>query len=83
MFRVHDTSAAHSDVYKEFGMKTYGRELTIRDWKQEDEKKARRKSDILVDNCQEGIEKSQGMNGQGNCILVLVAGIPKFRYRQA
>ena len=52
MLRVHDTSAAHSDISKELGMETYGSELTLTDWKQEDEKKARRKSDRLVENCQ-------------------------------
>ena len=29
----------------------------------------------------EGIQTSQGMNRQGHGILVLVAGMPKFRYR--
>jgi len=54
MLRVDDTSAAHSDIYKELGMKKYGNELALTDWKEEDEKKSRRKSDILVDNWQEG-----------------------------
>ena len=62
MLRVHDTSAAHSDISKELGMKTYGSELTLTDWKQEDEKKARRKLDILIDNYKKGI--GQRMNCQ-------------------
>ena len=52
MLRVYDTFAAHSDIYKELGMEKYCSELTLTDWKQEDETKARRKSDSLVDNCQ-------------------------------
>ena len=32
--RVHDTSAAHSDIYKELGMEKYWSELTLTDWKQ-------------------------------------------------
>ena len=62
MLRVHDISAAHSVIYKELGMEKYGSELTLTDWKQEDEKKARRKSDILSDNCKKGI--GQRMNCQ-------------------
>ena len=42
--------AAHSDIAKELGMKKYGSERILTDWKQEEEKKARRISDILVDN---------------------------------
>jgi len=51
MLRVHDTFTAHSDIYKELGMKQYCSERTLTNWKQEDEKKVRRKSDIMVDNC--------------------------------
>ena len=64
MLRVHDTSAAHSDIYKKLGMEKYGSELTLTDWKPEEAKKARRKSDILVDNCKVGIQKRQGMTRQ-------------------
>ena len=35
----------------------------------------------LTTESQEGRQTSQGMNCQGQGILVLVAGIPKFRYR--
>ena len=52
MLQVHDTSAAHSDIYKELGMEKYDSERTLTEWKQEEEKKARRKLDSLVDNCQ-------------------------------
>ena len=55
--------------------------LTRMDWMQEDAKKVRRKLDILGDNWKEIREQSQGMNCQGHGILVLGAGIPKFRYR--
>ena len=48
--RVHDTSAAHSAIYKELGMEKYGSELVRMDGKQDDARKARRKSDVLVDN---------------------------------
>ena len=50
MLRVHDTSAAHSDIYKELGMEKYGSELILTDRKQADTRKARRKSDVMVDN---------------------------------
>ena len=35
----------------------------------------------LTTERKEGIKQSQGMNCQGHGILVLVAGIPKIRYR--
>ena len=35
----------------------------------------------LITERKEGIKQSQEMNYQGHGILVLVAGIPKFRYR--
>ena len=35
----------------------------------------------LTTGRKEGIQTSHGMNCQGHVILVLVAGIPKFRYR--
>ena len=50
MLRVHDTSAAHSAIYKELGMKKYGSELTLTDGKQDDARRVRKKSDALVDN---------------------------------
>ena len=50
MLQVHDTFAAHSDLYKELGMEKYGRELVRTDGKQDDARIARRKSDVLVDN---------------------------------
>ena len=37
----------------------------------------------LTTGRKEGRQMSQGMNCQGHGILVLGAGIPKFRYRQA
>ena len=37
MLRTHDTSAAHSDIYKELGMEKYCSEQILTDWKQEDE----------------------------------------------
>ena len=36
----------------------------------------------LTTGRKEGIQTSQEMNCQGHGILVLVAGIPKFTYRQ-
>ena len=81
MLRVRDTSAAHSDSYKELGTAKYGNEQIQPDGKQDDVKKMRRKSDVVVDNWKEGTQTSQGMNCQGHGILVLVAGISKFRYR--
>ena len=36
---------------------------------------------ILVNIMNEGLDKSQGVHCQRNGILVLVAGIPKFRDR--
>ena len=78
MLRVHDTSATHSDIYKELGMEKYCSET---DWKPQEAKKTRRKSNILVDNRKEGIQTRQGMNCQGHGILILVAGIPIFRDR--
>ena len=62
-------------------MEKDGSELALTGWKQEDTKKTKKKSDILVDNWKEGIQTSQGINCQGHGILVLVSGIPKFRYR--
>ena len=62
MLRVHDTSAAHSEIYKELGRKKYCRELTLTDWKQDDARKARRKSDVLVVNWQEGRTTNESMN---------------------
>ena len=50
MLRVHDTSAAYSDIYKGLEIQKYGRELLQTDGKQDDARKARRKSDVLVDN---------------------------------
>jgi len=50
MLRVHDTSAAHSDIYKELGMEKYGSKRILTDGKQDGARKARRKSDVLVDN---------------------------------
>ena len=50
MLRVHDTSAAHSDIYEELGMEKYGSELILADGKQDDARKERRTSDVLVDN---------------------------------
>ena len=50
MVRVHDTSAAHSAISKEFGMEKHGSELILTDWKQDNARKARRKSDVLGDN---------------------------------
>ena len=50
MVRVHDTSAAHSVIYKELGMEKYGSELVRTDGKQDDARKGSRKSDVLVDN---------------------------------
>ena len=82
MLRVHDTSAAHSDIYKELGTEKKSSELILTDRKQDDARKVRRKSNVLVDNGKEGIQTRQGMNCQGHGILVLVAGIPIFRYRQ-
>ena len=77
MLRVHDTSAAHSDIYQELGMEKYGRELLLMHGKQDDARKARRKSDVLVDNWKEGRNTNeQGMNCQGHGILVLIAGTP-------
>jgi len=52
MLRVHDTSAAHSAIYQELEMEKYGSELILTDGKQDDARKARRKSDVRVDNCQ-------------------------------
>jgi len=51
MLRVHDTSAAHSESSTNLEMETYCCELTLTDWEQEDTKKTRKKSDILVANC--------------------------------
>ena len=62
-------------------MEKYGSELIQTDGKQDNARKARRKSDVLGDNRKEVREQNQGMNYQGHGILVLVAGIPKFRYR--
>ena len=42
-------------------MEKYGSELILTDRKQDDARKARRKSDVLVDNWKEGIQTSQGM----------------------
>ena len=62
MLRVHDISAAHSASYKEFGMEKYGSELILTDGKQDDARKARRKSDVLVDNWKEGRNISESRN---------------------
>ena len=43
MLQVHDTSAAHSDIYKELEMEKYGSEPVRTDGKQDDARKARRK----------------------------------------
>ena len=77
MLRVHDTSAAHSAVYKELGMEKYDNERILTDGKQDVARKVRRKSDVwLTTGRKEGIQRSQGLNCQGRGILVLVAGIP-------
>ena len=34
MLRVHDTSAAHSDIYKELGMEKYRNERILTGWNQ-------------------------------------------------
>ena len=57
-------------------MEKYGSELIPTDGKQDDAKKTRRKSDVLVDNGKEGIQSSQGMNCQSHGILALAAGTP-------
>ena len=78
MLWVNDTSTAHSDIDKELRMEKYRSERILTAWKQEDTKRTRKKSDILVDNWKEGIQTSQGINCQGHGILVLVAGIPNY-----
>jgi len=54
MLWVHDTSTAHSDIDKELRMEKYGSERILTAWTQEDTKRTRKKSDILVDNWKEG-----------------------------
>ena len=62
MVRVHDTSAAHSDISKELGMEKYCSELILTDWKQDNARKAKRKSDVLGDNIKEGRNTNESMN---------------------
>ena len=58
-------------------MEKHGSELLLTHGKQDDARKARRKSDVLVDHWKEGRNTNeQGMNCQVHGILVLVAGIP-------
>ena len=77
MLRVHDTSAAHSDIYKKLGMEKYGNELILTDRKQADTRKAEGNRMLwLTTERKEGIQTSQGMICQGHGIFVLVAGTP-------
>ena len=62
MLRVHDTSAAHSDIDKELGTEKYGSEQILTDGKQDDVRKTRRKSDVLVDNWKEGRNTNESRN---------------------
>jgi len=50
MLRANDTFAARSATYKGLEMEKYGSELLLTDGKQDDARKARRKSDVLVNN---------------------------------
>ena len=59
-------------------MEKYGSEQILTDGKQDDVRKARRKSDVLVDNWKEGRNTNESRNElSSHGILVLVAGIPK------
>ena len=56
-------------------MEKQNSELILTDGKQDDVRKARRKSDVLgATGRKEGRQTSQGRNYQGHDILVLVAG---------
>ena len=62
MLRAHETSVVHSDIYKELGMEKYDSEQILTDEKQDDARKARRKSDVLVDNWKEGRNINESRN---------------------